>query len=353
MALRYALGAILLLTAACASDPVDLGIVGNTSSTSTTISVPEAAAPAPTIAPRLTIAPWNGHRMALSWTFDDGDPSHLETVVPLLDAAAIPGTFYPTCSEIQPVVDDWIAVAEAGVHEIANHTVTHVDADGRADNAEIADCHQFLTETVGVDVSTFAYPAAIVDEPYLGYATDRYVASRAGWAFVSVVRSSTAPDWMAIPSVFVGELDEEAPEETREEERLSWPLRSITDADTEAAWLTLTFHSVGTGLGYGPVSTAELEQLIEHAGQYDVWHATFADVATYHRGRLSLMNALPTATEAGGWIWEWEAAAGMTDAPLLVSVDEGELVQGGNVVPRDASGRFEVDPAMGEVGWRP
>ncbi len=287
--------------------------------------------------------------MALSWTFDDGDPSHLRTVVPLLDAAGIPGTFYPTCGEIAPDLVAWLAVAEAGVHEIANHTVNHVDADGGDDVTEIADCDVYLADTVGVEVSTFAYPAAVVDEPYVSYGADRYVASRAGWAFVTIVRSSTAPDWTAVPSVFVGDLGE-APDD---EGPLDWPLRAVSDTAAEAGWLTLTFHSVGTGLGFGPVSTAELEQMIEHSAQYDVWHATFADVASYHRGRLALMNTLPVASESEGWIWRWDVAPGMTDVPLLVSVDDGELRQQGRVVPRDTSGRFRVDPTRGEVEWRP
>lgn len=347
MALRNALGAIVLLAAACASDPVDLGITAGSSLSTTTVTVVQTTVPSS--APLLTIDPWNGHHMALSWTFDDGDPSHLRTVVPLLETAGIPGTFYPTCSEIAPDLDAWIAVADAGVHEIANHTVNHIEADGGDDTTEMADCDAYLADTVGVDVATSAYPADVVDEPYISFGADRYVASRAGWAFVTIVRSSTAPDWTAVPSVFVGDL-EEAPDD---QQVLDWPFQAVTDTASEAGWLTLTFHSVGTGLGFGPVSTAELEQMIEHAGQYDVWHATFADVASYHRGRLSLMNTLPVATESGGWIWQWDVAAGMTDVVLLVSVGEGELHQRGQVVPKDFGGRFKVDAILGEVEWRP
>jgi len=347
MALRHALGAILLLAAACASDPVDLRITGDTSSSTTTEAAAETSIPA--AAPPLTIAPWSGHRMALSWTFDDGDPSHLGMVIPLLGSLGIPGTFYPTCSEMEPDLDEWVAIGAAGFHEIANHTMTHVEADGSTDTAEIADCHDYLVETVGVDVSTFAYPAGTLDEPYLGYATDNYVAARASWAFVTIVRSSTAPDWSAVPSVFVGDVADDV----SAEERIEWPIRAITDTDTEAGWLTLTFHSVGTSRRYGSVSTEEFERVIAHSDQYDVWHGTFADVASYHRGRLAVLGALPERTETDGWVWSWEVPNGMTSIPLLATVESGELLQQGRVVERDAAGRFLVNPSLGELGWQP
>ena len=32
--------------------------------------------------PQLKVVPWNGHKAATSLTFDDGDPIHLDVVIP-------------------------------------------------------------------------------------------------------------------------------------------------------------------------------------------------------------------------------------------------------------------------------
>jgi len=42
----------------------------------------------------LKIAPWNGYKGAVSFTFDDGDPSHQSVAIPELDKRKIHGTFF-------------------------------------------------------------------------------------------------------------------------------------------------------------------------------------------------------------------------------------------------------------------
>ena len=42
----------------------------------------------------VTTVPWDGHKGAVTFTFDDGCPTHLTNVIPALVKRGIPGTFF-------------------------------------------------------------------------------------------------------------------------------------------------------------------------------------------------------------------------------------------------------------------
>ena len=66
-------------------------------------------------------------RAAVSLTFDDGMPSQLKRVVPMLNDADLQATFYlnPRGDDFLAKLAPWREVARAG-HEIGNHTIAHV-----------------------------------------------------------------------------------------------------------------------------------------------------------------------------------------------------------------------------------
>jgi peptidoglycan/xylan/chitin deacetylase (PgdA/CDA1 family) len=98
---------------------------------------------------RVRIAPWpDGKRAALSFRFDDSDPSHLDVVAPLLREAGFRGTFMVNPGPDEPGnrrrsaflarLADWKALAERRDHELANHTAHHRGASDDEDmDAEI------------------------------------------------------------------------------------------------------------------------------------------------------------------------------------------------------------------------
>lgn len=74
----------------------------------------------------------SAQRTAICLTYDDGLPSHLNTVIPQLDSAGLKATFFlnavqgaaTTIGEPSPFVVGWKKAASAG-HELANHTLFH------------------------------------------------------------------------------------------------------------------------------------------------------------------------------------------------------------------------------------
>jgi peptidoglycan/xylan/chitin deacetylase (PgdA/CDA1 family) len=69
---------------------------------------------------------WAPHTGAISLTFDDGTPNHLEKVVPALDSRGLRGTFYlfPREENWKERYTPWTKVAATG-HEIGNHSLSH------------------------------------------------------------------------------------------------------------------------------------------------------------------------------------------------------------------------------------
>ena len=71
-------------------------------------------------------SPWpNGHKGALSLTFDDGTQSQLDLAIPMLDKYGLLATFYVNPRDnYQAQLIPWRAAAQTG-HEIGNHTISH------------------------------------------------------------------------------------------------------------------------------------------------------------------------------------------------------------------------------------
>jgi len=65
-------------------------------------------------------------KAAVCFTFDDGQDSHLDNAIPLLDSFGIKGTFYCTgnSESLNTRTPEWKKIVEDG-HELGNHTLFH------------------------------------------------------------------------------------------------------------------------------------------------------------------------------------------------------------------------------------
>lgn len=128
-------------------------------------------------------------RAAVSLTYDDGIPNHLDIAMPMLEEFGFRGTFYLVTSSDSELmharVDDWRAAFRRG-HEIGNHSAHHpgwglkdnpppryrLEDFGEEDiRREVAGAAQWLDEHIGPDPGrTYAYPYA---QDYIGPGRDR------------------------------------------------------------------------------------------------------------------------------------------------------------------------------------
>lgn len=99
-------------------------------------------------------------------SFDDSWISQYTTVLPMLQAATIKGTFYLTTQPIQEGWSDFMTpsqiqtIATQG-HEIAGHTITHPHLPQLTSaqmTAEIVNSKTYLQNLTGKSITTFAYP---------------------------------------------------------------------------------------------------------------------------------------------------------------------------------------------------
>lgn len=125
-----------------------------------------------------------GQRAAVSLTYDDGIPNHLDIAMPMLEEFDFRGTFYLITSSDTELMRgrtaDWRAAFRRG-HEIGNHSAHHPgwqikgdpppvhrleDMDAQAIDREVGLAAAWLDEHIGPDPGrTYAYPYA---QDYIG-----------------------------------------------------------------------------------------------------------------------------------------------------------------------------------------
>lgn len=273
---------------------------------------------------------FNGHKAAVSLTFDDGLDVHHTNVIPILEQHGFRGTFYVnpdsdynaaaaaaafvknettrgtgqgadaatagasglelTKWERQVAAGLWQQAANAG-HEIGNHTTSHPCScnygltDPCLEDMSMADIEQTIdTAERALDTlapgqagrRTFCYPCY---QTFVGQdATYRsYIPAVAKRFHAARGAGPGNTDWGAVP------------ERVQLSEVWGLDVGGYTSAEMIAAvekavasgrWLVLVFHGVG-GEHAVNVETQEFEALVEYlaATRADVWTDTFMDVA--------------------------------------------------------------------------
>jgi peptidoglycan/xylan/chitin deacetylase (PgdA/CDA1 family) len=128
-------------------------------------------------------------------SFDDGDVSWRDVVVPTLLELRVPATFFVTTGLVgragRPGWADCREIAAAGF-PIGSHSVTHsrlADQDDGAAAREIVDSKRHLEDEIGVEVRDFAAPYGAPGVDFRE--RDVIVARRAGYrSFVSTRRAA-------------------------------------------------------------------------------------------------------------------------------------------------------------------
>jgi peptidoglycan/xylan/chitin deacetylase (PgdA/CDA1 family) len=240
--------------------------------------------------PDRSVSPWPaGCRGAISLTFDDGWPTHLSKVVPILAESGLLGTFY-----LNPRGDDWLdrlapwrEVARAG-HEVGNHTMKHRCSKALGDDprapclesmtlaeveADILESSRRLREAIPEQAAfTFCYPCyqehvgeGLTRQSYVPLIARHFIAGRGG-----------------------GEYGHNHPATCDLAYLFSWPVEYKTGhtlvgmAEQAAAlgrWSIFTIHGIDEG--HLPLSEAAFRELCRHLARSreSLWVAPVIEVA--------------------------------------------------------------------------
>jgi peptidoglycan/xylan/chitin deacetylase (PgdA/CDA1 family) len=297
----------------------------------------------------LKVLPWAGFKAAVTYTFDDAQPSQIDHW-PDLQATGIAATYYITTSSNWYAGFDatWNEVFAAG-NELGNHTVNHCNFNLSGCTkplasaaAEIDDATTYIKSKLGPpDVWTMAYPFG--DAGYKALAQARFFLARGTGGGMVAPGDNTDPFNLPCVAAAGGEA------------------ATVFDASIDSAlaqgkWLIFLFHSLlpDAQNWFAGVDVASVTGSITHAKSLpDVWIGTVRDVGAYWLGQKTV--AAVTAKAAGaGMTWTWTLPAHFPPARFLrVTVGGGTLTQGGETLTWDGHGYYEVALDTGSLSWAP
>jgi peptidoglycan-N-acetylglucosamine deacetylase len=229
----------------------------------------------------------DGHRAALSISFDDARASQVRVGLDLVARLDISITFYVLPGGVDLDRRGWRDAVGAG-HEIGNHTARHPcsanfdwtrhyaieDLTIGDMAAEIRDADGWITQTLGVETSTFAYPCGHTTvgrgrdaQSFVPVVAERFLAGR---TFNDVaVNSPMHCDLAQVKAMCSDGLVFEQ-------------LRPVLETTLEAgAWLVLGGHEIGPSPDAETTLEATLAAVVEWCRAEQVWIHTVAGVAEH------------------------------------------------------------------------
>ena len=280
--------------------------------------------------PSFKVVPWNGHRAAISLTFDDGDDSHLDVAVPELNQRKMPGTFYLIANRLRRT-EEWRGILEQG-HEIGNHSLDHrrsKDLDATQEEVQVVEGRNVLEKAFGTPIRTFCYPYSDVSPGLKKWAGQSHLLARSETAEY-FMRPESEPDWALIGSkVTLTAL----PFPTYQ----SW----MDQALQTGSWLVFMIHGLENSKGWEPISRRVFAQILDYLKTRDYWVDSLLRVGAYFRAQKSFEKGKMESHD-GKIKWMWKVPAHFPDDLWLKLKPEpsfkGKIIQGKKEIPVDENG---------------
>lgn len=275
----------------------------------------------------LRVMDWAGLKSAVTYTFDDGSQA---PYYPQLHATGVRVTFFLNLNAGN--VSTWTQAAQDG-NELGNHTAHHCRADGTSCvgsyagslEAEYDLCTDYIKTAYGVsNVWTTASPYG--DTGWDNVAKTRFFLNRGVWPGQIAPNDSTDPYNLLIYGVPDGST-------------ASTINAQIDAARTASKWQIFLMHS----LDDNAVKASEVVASINHAKSLgDIWIDSMVNIGAYWAGQKAL--AIATSRPSGSdTIVTWKLPANFpTGKYVRVTVTGGTLKQGGQVLPWNEAGYYEV-----------
>jgi peptidoglycan/xylan/chitin deacetylase (PgdA/CDA1 family) len=314
-----------------------------------------AGVPRPTGAPGgVTVLDWAGFTAAVSWTFDDSQPSQIAHYAELA-AVGVPMTFYITTANSGESGYDatWSQAITEG-SEIGNHSVHHCHADltgcssGTADatlEQEIDDCSSYLAQHYPAQGRAWTAASPFGDTGYDADDMSRFLVNRGVGSGMIGTGPTDFTDPYNLPIYAAQSADTAA----------------IFSAQIDAAhgagrWLIILVHTLTPTdqNWYNPVAIADVTGGMSHGHALpDVWNDSVVRIAAYWRAQ-KMFVALQPATSGDASTWSWTLPANFPPGQFLrVTVTGGTLTQGTTALAWDPHGFYEVSLDAGTLTLSP
>ncbi len=250
----------------------------------------------------ISVVPWNGHKAAASFTFDDASESHITNLFPLAEKLGVKVTCFLTGDSwyFRHNYHKFLQMAQAG-HEMGNHTETHPkltqlsDADRRR---EILDYKKFLKEQLpGLPFNVFGTPYCDNNEEVQKIIGQEHYISRDCRGYGRITWNKE-PNWLSMDSK-AWQRSLNTVEEFQQIAR---------DTNEAGEWIIYMNHGVDLDQNNDySINPDDLEKIIQQAKNLDMWIAPLGIVGAYHRAAFAIENATieqDTATTPIKVCWE-------------------------------------------------
>lgn len=268
-----------------------------------------------------TICRWyDGHRAAMSLRFDDSHPTHLSTVIPILNEYGFRGTFmvnpggHPPDSRRRSAFEDhraeWEAVARSGKYEFANHTLHHRGAENDEEM-------EYQIGQAAREIWRLFPERSRLLALNLGGGTS--------WTTTRTLRYYLEKYQQFVSSGSTGMDDVYG-------DRVATLRRLLENHIERGLWYRVHYHDVGEGHATSEANfRAALEIVKEH--QADLWIAGMADIHKYETERRSAALRLGDAgTSSVGLRLSCSTEPALYDQPMTIEVQLPKAWAAGNVV---------------------
>ncbi|HVV52367.1 MAG TPA: polysaccharide deacetylase family protein [Polyangia bacterium] len=302
----------------------------------------------------LTVLDWAGFTSAVSWTFDDSQPSQIAHYAELA-AVGIPMTFYiSTGNSSESGYDATFSQAVADGSEIGNHTVHHCMSDltgcsfGTADATlaqELDDCSAYITSHYPAQGGAWTAASPFGDTGYDSLDMTRFLVNRGVGGGTIGAGTGDSTDPFNLPIYLAQPADTAAIFSSQ-----------IDSAHAAGRWLILLVHTITPTdqNWYNPVAITDVTGGMSHGKSLaDVWNDSVVHVAAYWRAQ-KLFAGLTPATSGGTTTWTWTLPANFPPKQYLrVTVTGGTLAQGATKLAWDEHGFYEVALDAGTLTLSP
>lgn len=217
---------------------------------------------------------WNGHRAAVSLTFDDGLIVQREHALPVMNARGVRGTFFVISKTLYVPIEFWKEQQRLG-HEIGSHSENHkklADMDEKEVEHEVRASKFWLERELDAKVTSFCYPYTDVNGIILPHVKHYYDQARGGRVARKdkfMIPGDGANLWNT-PALHIGPSfmhNKELPE-------------MVETAVRRGAWLVLMLHGVGPDESqWDNIFTEQFEELLNAICIPEIWVAPFGEVA--------------------------------------------------------------------------
>lgn len=284
-----------------------------------------------------SVAPWNGYKAAVSLTYDDGDPIHLDLAIPEMQKRGIRGTFFLIADKIQRMAD-WEKAAEEGM-EIGNHSSNHKHAYELSDEDdvkyEVDNAEKFLRKQFNQPVVTFAYPFVEITEPLRARVEKNCIIARGGGSGYACYTQVMKPDWYDIKS-----------NATMTPHNFDIYKNWIDMAIDAGAWTVFMIHAIEGSDWWQPVPKDTFIKTLDYIKEKngEVWAAPFGEIGAYWKAQ----KALEAATiDKKGEIYNvtWKKPPLFSQGVVLkikLDVEGNTLTQAGKIIEPVSPGIYQI-----------